>query len=329
MRRLVGVELRRLRARRLTVVGLVGVLLGLALTGYLMWDQARPLTASQRQAATAAYTAAHQDWLAHGDQMRADCLAGQAEQRKTDPNADFRCDSMEPRPESFGKPKPVLHDLLPSALEVTAALVSFAAFVVGAGFTGAEVASGSLSTWLTFEPRRLRVLGSKLLAVVLGTAAVGAAAVGLMLTTGWLLVHHYNPGAHTPSGLWSTVAGQAGRAVALTAAAGIAGAALALLLRHTAAALGVVVGYLVVVEGLLSGRLTGVRPWLLQTNVIGWLRHGTSYFTDVCSVAPDGSYGCRSVERLVSFGHSTAVLSVVLAAAVALTTVVFRRRDLA
>ncbi|MGZ4601488.1 MAG: hypothetical protein ACXVGS_16620 [Oryzihumus sp.] len=329
MRRLVAVELRRLRARRLTVIGLIGVVVGLAFMGYGMWDQARPLTTSQRQAATAAYNQARQDWLAHGDQMRTDCLAGQADARKTDPKADFGCDNMEPRLENYGKPRPRLDDLVPSGLEGAAYLVAFVAFVVGAGFTGAEVASGALGTWLTFEPRRLRVLGSKLVAVVSGTAVVGTAAVGLVLTTGWLLVQHYNPGAHTPAGLWSTLSGQSGRAVAVTAAAGLAGAALALLLRHTAAALGVVIGYLVVVEGLLGNRFSGVKPWLLQTNVIGWLEHGTSYGLDVCTVAPDGSYGCQTVRRAITFGHSSLVLAVVLAAALALTVAVFRRRDVA
>ena len=49
----------------------------------------------------------------------------------------------------------------------------------------------------------------------------------------------------------------------------------------------------------------------------------------VATVAPDGSYGCQTVQRAITFGHSSLVLAAVLAAALALTVVVFRHRDVA
>ena len=41
-------------------------------------------------------------------------------------------------------------------------LLALAALVLGAGFAASEFSTGSIGTWLTFEPRRLRVYGSKL-----------------------------------------------------------------------------------------------------------------------------------------------------------------------
>ena len=327
MNRLVRVELRRFYLRRLTRVGIVGIVLVVGSLLFSMFQEAKPPSAAQQRIVTAQFQEAHKEWEAHGDQMRADCLTAQADARTHDPKADLGCDHMEPTLASWGKPKPVFHELMPQALRGASYILAFLAFLVGAGFVGAEFTSGSLGTWLTFEPRRMRVYASKLAAAGLGMAPVAAVTIGVVTAGVWLMVRHFNPSSLTTAGMWSTLAGQAGRSLVLTLAAAVGGAVVALLLRHTAAALGVALGYLLVVDGLFAGAFDRAKPWLLRTNIDGWLQHGASYFVQECQTGSDGSYNCQGVQRTLSFGHSSAYLAVLLALAAGLAAAVFRRRD--
>ena len=70
-----------------------------------------------------------------------------------------------------------------------------------------------------------------------------------------------------------------------------------------------------------------MRPWLLQLNVNGWLQHGTSYFIENCTTDALGHYNCQGVEKVLSFGHSSAYLGLLVLFFVGLAALVFRRRD--
>jgi ABC-2 type transport system permease protein len=328
MRRLTRVELRRLFSRRLTFAAGIGVLVALGFILFGVVQEARPLSPAEQQTVQRQFQAAHADWAAHADQMRTDCLANQADARTRDPKADLGCGNLEPRLANFGKPQAVFTEVMPSVLGAVAYLLAFAAFLVGATFVGAELTSGAMSTWLTFEPRRLRVYTSKLLAAGLGVLPAAAAALLLVLAAGWLIVAHYGTTAGTTASTWGALGAVAGRALALAGAAAVAGGAIGLLVRHTAAALGLAMGYLVLVEGIFAHQLRDVRPWLMQINIESWVHHGAAYSVNRCQVIADGSYTCEGVMRQVSFGHSTAYLAVLLAVALTGTALVFRRRDL-
>jgi ABC-2 type transport system permease protein len=150
----------------------------------------------------------------------------------------------------------------------------------------------------------------------------------LVLTAGtWLLVDHFASTAGTTAKVWVDLAQTGGRAVALTAAAALAGAAMGMLLRHTAAVLGIAVGYLILVEGVFGQALQGAQPWLLRLNFTGWLQHGTNYYVNSCKTDARGNYACESVEKVLSFGHSSAYLGILVGFLVCLAAVLFRRRD--
>ena len=114
--------------------------------------------------------------------------------------------------------------------------------------------------------------------------------------------------------------------------AGAAGFTFALLTRHTVAALGIALGYVVVsaVVGTLASNAEGplgwLPPWLPENNVAAFLEHGTTYYQFVQTVTPQGVSG-DSVEKHLSFGHSAAYWAVVLVVAVVSGALVFRRRD--
>ncbi|HET7476872.1 MAG TPA: ABC transporter permease subunit [Dermatophilaceae bacterium] len=324
--RLTVVEVRRLFARRLAKVGL---LLGLVIVGislYGTYSVTRPPSAPERAESQAQFEQAQREFSANGEQMVADCLAQQAKQRQTQPDADFGCDQMQPRLENFGRPVARFEGEWRPALQGTSYVAMFLAFLIGAGFVAAEISTGSLATWLTFQPRRGAVLAAKFLAVALGALLMGALLLGLSLGGVRLVLGAVGTTA-LPAGdaaqLWATL----GRGVLLSGVAALSGAALGALLRHTAAALGLVVGYLIVVEGMFAGLVQSLRPWLLALNVTAWLEHGATYSVQRCANSATGEYSCQSVDQVLGFGRASVYLGVLLVLLLAVTFWLFRRRD--
>ena len=85
----------------------------------------------------------------------------------------------------------------------------------------------------------------------------------------------------------------------LVAVVAVAGAAMGILLRHTAAVLGVALGWAVAGEGILRGAVPSSQPWLLNANLTGWLQHGTTYVVERCT-SSDGGYSCEGVQKALS-----------------------------
>jgi len=326
MTRLTRVELRRLFRRRLTLFVVLGILAAVGLQLFETGMEARPMSHSEQVRVTADYERARQDFAQNGEQQRQDCLQAQEEARASDPSADFQCEMQEPTLAMFLKPELSFAEAVPDVLSNGALLLLLAALVAGAGFTASEFTTGSIGTWLTFEPRRLRVYGSKLLAAGAGLVPLAVVTFALLTAGVWVFASLWGRTA-APAGTWSHVAAVGGRGVLLAAAVAVVGSALGFLLRHTAAVLGVALGYAIAGEGILGSNVQALRPWLLATNVSGWLEHGTTYFRQVCTTS-DGGYSCNDVRLPLSFTHSATYLGVLVLALVLLTALVFRRRDI-
>lgn len=328
MMRLTKVELRRLFSRRLTSLALLGAL---AVTGLILSDayqQAKPLSGQQLAFQNAQFDQAHQSWEANGVQQRKECLTQQAIAQKSDPNLNYRCNDLEPKWENWGKPKVKFGELMHSILLGWSYLIAFICFLIGAGFTAAEFSSGSMGNWLTFEPRRMRVYASKLAAVGLGLVPAMLALLGLLIGGVWLITAHYGSTAGTTSKIWTDLSFMAGRSLILAVVAAVVGAAMGTLLRHTAAVIGIALGYLVLVEAIFGHLLQrSAQPWLLRINMEGWLQHGTQYYIQTCKTDSQGNYRCDSVEKLLGFGHISAYLGLLVVLVVGLSAVVFQRRD--
>jgi len=318
--RLVAAELGRLRSRRLTLAAALLVLAAVGLFQIAVADEVSPPSPADVTEQRQFYEQAHQEWEQSHAAQEKDCQdSGQAP-------AD--CVWPEPTPADYALTATPFADIAPAGVQLSAYVALLAAFGVGASFIGAEYSTGSLANWLTFVPQRLKVYGSKAVAVALASAVGGAVASFLMLGLVALLTR-LNGGGLTGLG---DAAATAGRAVPIAVLAGVAGFVFALLTRHTVAALGIALGY-VVASAVLStiasnadGPLGWLPPWLPENNVAAFLEHGTTYQQYVQTVTAQGTSG-DSVEKHISFGHSAAYWAVLLVVAVVSAALVFRRRD--
>ncbi|MEU4290571.1 ABC transporter permease [Kribbella sp. NPDC026596] len=328
MLRLTGVELRRLTSRRLTVIGVVGVLLIIAFLLFATWLDARPQSALDQAGAQRQYEFAHKDWVEHAAESKKMCEADYQNQPDPKPKIEDMCAYPEPKLEDYGKPPTVFAQLMPELLLGSSYLLVFAAFLIGASFVGAEFSTGAIGNWLTFEPRRLRVYGSKLLAAAIGFVPVGAGVLAILMLGTYLIVAQLGDTSTTTSKVWGDLVATGGRAVVVTALGAAIGGITGLLLRHTAAAIGVVMGYLVLIEGVFGSFLNQAQPWLIKLNFDAFVRHDATYYLNQCKTGSDGSYVCESIEKTLSFEHGAWYLSALTVALVLLGAGVFQRRDI-
>jgi hypothetical protein len=158
----------------------------------------------------------------------------------------------------------------------TTAPLALAAWVVGASFVGAEWHAGTMAMTLTWEPRRTRLLLAKLVAVVVFAfvaTVVAQALLGLALTPGALRsppdpLLTICPDCVSEGASLGAAAAIVLRGAALSSVLAALGFALASVGRNTAASVGVGFGYLLVVEGLLAGLVSWLRPVLIAPNAI-------------------------------------------------------------
>jgi len=138
----------------------------------------------------------------------------------------------------------------------------------------------SVTTFLG-QPRRLRVVAAKLAAAALTGAAVGLLAEALSAATSAVVLSaHHVPLHWAQPGVASALL-----AVPLLAALfGVLGASLGLLLRNTAAALGLALMWAFVIEGILPAliRAPGMARWLPEAAANAVL-HGASATTAALS----------------------------------------------
>ena len=186
--------------------------------------------------------------------------------------------------------------------------------LIGASVIGADWQSRTLTTVLTWEARRARVLSAKVLACIIVAALItlaGMAWLGLLLTP-VALVHGTTAG--TDGAWWQSVAGVLLRAMAMSAIVTTIGFSIASMGRNTAAALGALFAYIVVIENVVGNFLEGWRRWLVLGNSIVFVSG-------------------RSGEATGVHGRSVTVAGLYLAAVAlglfAAATAIFARRDVA
>lgn len=316
---LLRAESLRLLSRRFTVISLLALLLAIGAYQLQVVNELRAPSAEQVAQAETYVADAQREWEANHEEWEADCLA--------QPGS---------TPEQCQIPQPSLADYLgerdfisSATASVTFAgyLVAFALFLAAAGFIGAEFTSGSIGNWLSFVPRRTRVFASKLLVIVAFALLVGAVfLVGSVIVA----VVAARAGDVAVTGL-DDVWGLAARCLALPVILAALGFAVGLITRNTAAALGVLLGYLVVWfvrNALLSSQAWAQRltPWSIEGNLSAFVDHGTTYAIPVITLTAEGPQ-YDALERQISFGQSAVYLAVLVAVVVAAAAVVFRRRD--
>lgn len=187
------------------------------------------------------------------------------------------------------------------------------AWLIGASVIGSDWQTRTVTTVLTWEPRRARVLLTKAGACIVVASAFALLAQGLVVLG--LLPSAYLHGTTAGAGgAWvNSVLGVLGRGTGLIAIAAAIGFSVASIGRNTAAALGIGFAYFLVIENVVGSFLEGFRRWLLLGNAI-------------VLVSGENSGGDVTGRSVVA---AAVYLTAVGIALLAVATTVFRRRDVA
>lgn len=306
MIRLLSSEMLRFRSRRmvkvLTLLAIIGIVLGAGLA-----------TLASKQPSDEQLAAAQQQ----RDRQVVRCVAKDGFHdrygpRPADQSTQAYCE--EHVREAFVFTDQLRVSELADYVEAAGLIVIVIGLVIGASMVGASWQTGTITTILTWEPRRIRWLASRLIATAVGVFVVTLFLVALLAALLALGASIRGSTATDPGWAGDLLATML-RISAVVAAVGIIGSAVATIGRNTAAALGAVFVYLAVLESLVRG----FRP-LLSRFMLG----------DSTAILISG----RSLE--VSAGQTSIVLTVVHAATVvavyvvvliALALVMLRARD--
>ncbi|HJR18300.1 MAG TPA: ABC transporter permease subunit [Actinomycetota bacterium] len=290
MSRLVRVEIARFFARRAVRMSGMLLVLGLVLAGSLTFALSHRDVAAATGAARAAATEEH-----------AVCLRDEATFGAE------RCGQLELSQVTADPRFHLAH--LPDVFRGASAALVMLGIAIGASFVGGEWNHRTMTSLLTWEPRRSRVAAAKF-------AAIAVSAFGAVLVFEALLGGALTPAAAfrgTTAGVdlgwFGEVAGVAARGAALASMGAVLGAAAAFVARSSALALGIAFGWLAVGENVLRNLRPGWAGWLVGDNAVSFIAPGID--------APRSAAG----------GGTMVAIYVAFAALAA--TAVFRRRDIA
>jgi ABC-2 type transport system permease protein len=244
-----------------------------------------------------------------------------------------------PSAEQFLPTQFEFEDEIPESLMIAAAILCLFGFVVAASFVGAEWTSGGMVNLLLWRPRRLVVHTAKLGTALGGILVISVVYLGVWVGTLWLIAVTRGDPSGMGAGEWGSLGLTTLRALVLVLAASAVGFALASLGRHTAAALGIGVGYALVAElgALLLLDLTGSyfpERYRLSTYLAAWmLKEIRLYdYTAICAPSTVGGadvVSCEPNRLVIDLPLAGTVLGLVVAAIVALSYLSMHRRDVA
>jgi hypothetical protein len=262
--RLVVAELRRIAARRLVRLTVVLAIAGIALGGVaaFVWSDSLPeQTYQERVVEAKARRVAEEAQInsclqAHGvspgddisDDVARACFPAKGPARAEDPR--------------FHRNR------LRGVLQGVTGALAVIAWGLGASLVGAEFASRSMTTLLTWETRRGRVFVAKVVAAVAALTAFALVALVLVSLAMWPALALHGGPLRPNDPTVATLIGTIARGTALSALAAAMGFAIATIGRNTAAALGAGFAYIIVLENILGSSIARWRRWLLLGNVI-------------------------------------------------------------
>ncbi|MEO8475929.1 MAG: hypothetical protein ABI572_02620 [Actinomycetota bacterium] len=145
-------------------------------------------------------------------------------------------------------------------------IVVLIGLVIGASMVGAAWQSGTITTILTWEPRRVRWFFARLAVVGLGATLVAAVLLTVLAFAIGLATALRGTTATTTPWLADSALAIA-RIAVVGGGVSMIGAAVAMIGRHTAAALGAVFVYMAVLENIVRGLRPGLGRFLLGDNI--------------------------------------------------------------
>jgi hypothetical protein len=200
-------------------------------------------------------------------------------------------------------------------------------FLVGATWIGAEWSTRSIVALLFWEPRRYRLMGTKLAVLAAASAVIGIAAQVAWLAMAGILSVTAGDGATVPDGFWGDLLATQGRGVLLAVLIGVLGFGLTNLVHNTGAALGIGFVYFAIVETAIRVVEPAWQPWLLTSNAGGLVQQGGLAIPiyDPSAIGPNGEIGFT--EYLLTNLQSGTFLAAVAVVIAGVGIVLFARRD--
>ncbi len=210
-------------------------------------------------------------------------------------------------------------------LEHTSTFVVLLGVALAASLGGADWSAGTMTTLLTWEPRRIRVLLIRAVVVALVVAFVTLFLQGVLLGAFRVAVALRGTSVGAPPGLLGTAA-QTGLRVAVVAVGfGLVALAVATVGRSTVAALGVLFGYLVLFEGVIAGLRPSIQDRLLVRAGGVIVSQQPIYDQSRESFSSSGSFTLPPV--LLGLTEAWIVAAVYVVVLMVLALLVFRARD--
>ena len=195
--------------------------------------------------------------------------------------------------------------------------------LLGASLGGADWTSNTMTTLLTWEPRRGLVFFARALVVVV---VVGGIAAFLQVTFSAVYALVAATRGSTlvlPTHFVSDVGATIGRVTAMAVALGVVAYVIAMIGRSTVSSLGAVFGYLILFEGVIAGFRPSIQGSLL-------VRGASVIVSQQPIVDTNGSFdysGSGSPPILMDVPRAWAVVAVYLLVLTVLSLVQYLRRD--
>jgi len=275
--RLLGSELLRFRSRRLVLVLFLVALVVAAFAALIAAVQSTPPGAPALAEARA-----------RAAQEYENCLTTDWEDPDIEANLEEFCRQNFGNPSLYAPSHLALADL-PSILEGTASITGSIGLVLGASLMAVSWQTGTISTILTWEPRRVRWYSSRMAVIAFGVFIVVLSIVAFLAANLALAAWLRGSTEGVTGAWWTDVTTTSLRigvvaSIAATIAAGIAAVG-----QRAAAALGAVFVWTVVVEGLVRAFRPLWTPWLLGDNLVsfvGWQTNSESFDAGSVELSP-------------------------------------------
>jgi ABC-type transport system involved in multi-copper enzyme maturation permease subunit len=271
--RLLRVELLRLRSRRLVRAAVVVLLLLIVAIHIGQFVQARSKPAD--------VTGFRQERLARYDKERANfdefvSRGGGTAQGGPDLHNPTR-EEFGNGVEFFGDPvqppdkRYHLREEGPDAARAVGGFLAVVFFILGASAGGAEWGAGTMQALLSWEPRRLRVLAAKALALIAAACALALLIEVVTLGLGVLVASLRGTLTGLNASFWRDLAGATLRSAGIASFTAVVAFSVAGLIRNTAGALGAGFVYFAVLEQAIVGLKPRWAPYLMTPNIATWI----------------------------------------------------------
>lgn len=188
-------------------------------------------------------------------------------------------------------------------LLVAAFFLAMGGLIGGASVTGAEWRAGTVTTLLTWEPRRVRLHAARLVACAVLAVVISFVLQALFLASFVPAVIAHGTASGADGAWWTSLAAAMARISLLSGLATVVGASLATLGRNTTAALVAGWGWMAVGENLVRNLAPDLRPLLIGENtgvLLTWAQLEDSGF----SRAP-----LLALATVTAYGAALAVVS--------------------